>query len=91
VEREEEAACVAKPREVQQGEYERTPWKVLRKRAEEYCGKEVPMDVQLLEWRWMTEKMIISYLHCKYGARGSHIEDNRGQGVILFWKWKELS
>jgi len=45
VEREEEA-CVAKPREVQQGEYKRAPWKVLRERAEDYCGKEVPMDVR---------------------------------------------
>jgi len=39
----------------------------------------------------MREKMIVSYLHCKCRARGSHIEDNRGQGVIPFWKWKRLS
>jgi len=23
--------------------------------------------------------------------KGSHVEDNWGQGVIPFWKWKELS
>jgi len=39
----------------------------------------------------MTEEIVMSYLTCECGKKGSHIEDNRGQGVIPFWKWKELS
>jgi len=39
----------------------------------------------------MTEEMVVSYLTCKCREKGSHVEDNRGQGVIPFWKWKELS
>jgi len=39
----------------------------------------------------MTEEIVVLYLTCKYGEKRSHIEDNWGQGVIPFWKWKELS
>jgi len=39
----------------------------------------------------MTEEIVVSYLTCKCGEKRSHIEDNWGQGVIPFWKWKELS
>jgi len=39
----------------------------------------------------MTEEIVMSYLTCKCREKGSHVEDNRGQGVIPFWKWKELS
>jgi len=39
----------------------------------------------------MTEEIVVSYLTCKYGEKGSHVEDNWGQEVIPFWKWKELS
>ena len=39
----------------------------------------------------MTEEIVVSYLTCKCGEKGSHVEDNQGQGVISFWKWKELS
>jgi len=39
----------------------------------------------------MTEEVVVSYLTCKCRKKGSHVEDNRGQGVIPFWKWKELS
>jgi len=39
----------------------------------------------------MTEEIVVLYLTCKCGEKGSHVEDNRGQGVIPFWKWKELS
>ena len=39
----------------------------------------------------MTEEIIVSYLTCKCREKGSHVEDNQGQGVIPFWKWKELS
>jgi len=63
----------------------------LRKRAEEHCEKDVPEETQLLEIGWMTEEIVVSYLTCKCGEKGSHVEDNWGQGVIPFWKWKELS
>jgi len=53
--------------------------------------KGVPREAQLLELGWMTEEVVVSYLTCKCGEKGSHVEDNRGQGVIPFWKWKELS
>jgi len=39
----------------------------------------------------MTEEIVVSYLTCKCGEKGSYVEDNQGQGVIPFWKWKELS
>ena len=39
----------------------------------------------------MTEEIVVSYLTYKCGKKGSHVEDNWGQGVIPFWKWKELS
>jgi len=39
----------------------------------------------------MTEEIVVSYLTCKCGEKGSYVEDNWGQGVIPFWKWKELS
>jgi len=63
----------------------------LRKKVEEHCGKGVPREAQLLELGWMTKEVVVLYLTCKCGEKGSHIEDNRGQGVIPFWKWKELS
>ena len=63
----------------------------LRKKAEEHCGKSVPREVRLLELGWMAEEIVVSYLTCKCREKGSHIEDNWGQGVISFWKWKELS
>ena len=63
----------------------------LRKKAEEYCGKGIPKEAQLLELGWITEEIVVSYLTCKCGGKGSHVEDNWGQGVIPFWKWKELS
>jgi len=63
----------------------------LRKRAKEHCGKGVLEEAQLLEIEWMTKEIVVSYLTCKYGEKGSHVEDNREQEVIPFWKWKELS
>jgi len=86
---EEKAACPAKG-EVQQ-EWRRSSIEELRKKVEEHCGKGVPRETQLLELGWMTEEIVVSYLTCKCGEKGSHVEDNRGQGVIPFWKWKELS
>jgi len=45
---EEEAVCVAKPQEVQQG-WRRSSVKELRKRAEEHCRRGVLGEAQLLE------------------------------------------
>jgi len=81
---------MAKLREAQQ-EWKRSSVEELRKKAEEHCGKGVPEEVQLLELKWMTGEIVVSYLTCKYGEKGFHVEDNLGQGVIPFWKWKELS
>ena len=44
----EEAACTAKPQEVQH-EWKRSSWEALRKRAEWYCGPTVPQDAELWE------------------------------------------
>jgi len=87
---EEEKAAHPKRGEVQQ-EWKRSSTEELRKRAEDHCGKGVPREAQLLELGWMTKEVVVSYLTCKCGEKGSHVEDNQGQGVILFWKWKELS
>jgi len=74
-----------------QQEWRRSSIEELRKKAEEHCGKGVPREAQLLELGWITEEIVVSYLTCKCGEKGSHVEDNWGQGVIPFWKWKELS
>jgi len=74
-----------------QQEWRRSSMKELRKRAEEHCGKGVPEETQLLEIGWMTGEIVVLYLICKCGEKRSHVEDNQGQGVIPFWKWKELS
>jgi len=86
---EKKAACPAKG-EAQQG-WRRSSIEELRKKAEEHCGKDVPREARLLELEWITEEIVVSYLTCKCREKGSHVEDNRGQGVIPFWKWKELS
>jgi len=86
---EEKAAHPAKG-EAQQ-EWRRSSIEELRKKAEEHCRKGVPREARLLELGWITEEIVVSYLTCKCGEKGSHVENNRGQGVIPFWKWKELS
>jgi len=88
---EERKAARPEKRKAQQ-EWRRTPVEKLRIRVEVYCGKGVPEEAQLLELGWMTKEVVVSYLVCeRCGERGCHVEDNRGQGVIPFWKWKELS
>jgi len=77
-------------REVQQGR-KRSLMEKLRKKVEKHCGKDIPREVQLLELGWMTEEVVVLYLTCKCRKKGSHVKDNQGQGVIPFWKWKELS
>jgi len=44
-----EAVRVARPREAQQGEWRRSSWETLRKRAEWYYGPTVPQDAELWE------------------------------------------
>jgi len=87
----EEAAHVARPREVQQEKWRRSSVEKLRKRAEEYCRKGIPEEAQFWELDWYMREVVALYLTCKCRRKGSHVEDNREQGVILFWKWKELS
>jgi len=82
---EEEKAARPIKKEAQQ-EWRRSSIEELRKKAEEHCGKGVLREAQLLELGWMTEKVVVSYLTCKCGEKGSHVEDNQGQGVIPFWK-----
>jgi len=37
----------------------------------------------LLELGWYTEEVIVTYMECeRYGEKGCHVEENRGQGVI---------
>jgi len=59
--------------------------------VEEYCGKGVLEEVQLWDLGWYTREIVVSYLTCKCEEKESHVKDNWGQGVIPFWKWKELS
>jgi len=82
---EEEKAARPVKGEAQQ-EWRKSSMEELRKRVEEHCGKDVPEEVQLLEIEWMTEEIVVLYLTCKCREKESHVEDNRGQGVILFWK-----
>jgi len=53
-------------------------------KVQEYCGVEnVPEDVQLLELGWITEKVVVTYIGCRWcGKKGMHRENNRGQGVL---------
>jgi len=61
----------------------------LRKRAEKHCGKGVPEKARLIELGWYTKEVVVSYLACKrYRKRECHVEENRGQGVILNRKCK---
>jgi len=87
--KEEKAARPTKG-EAQQ-EWRRSSIEELRKKAEEHCRKGIPREAQLLELGWMTEEVVVLYLTCKCREKGSHIENNWGQEVIPFWKWKELS
>jgi len=61
----------------------------LQKRAEEYCRKGVPEEVQFLELEWYVLGMIVTYTECRgCGRKGSYAKDDRGQGVLkdrTFW------
>jgi len=73
---EEKAACPVKG-EVQQ-EWRRSSMEELRKRAEEHYKKGVLKEAQLLEIGWMTGEIVVLYLTCKCGEKGSYVEDNWG-------------
>jgi len=95
--KEEKEACPQRGK-AQQEEWKRSLWEVLRKRAEEHCGKGVPEGARFLELGWYTLEIIVTYNECRgCGRKGSYAEDNRGQGVLqdrTFWcgcKRKESS
>jgi len=65
---------------------------VLRKRAEWYCGPTVPLDAELWELGWRGQGAIVTYLKCsECGKGGCHVEDDRGQGVVPYWKREKIS
>jgi len=77
---------------VQQEEWKRSSWEVLRKRAEWYCGPTVLQDAELWELGWHRQGAIVTYLKCsECGERGCHVEDDRGQGVVPYWKREKMS
>jgi len=89
--KQEEAARVAKPREAQQ-KWKRSSWEVLRKRVEWYCGPTVPQDAELWELGWCGQGAVVTYLRCpRCGKGGCYMEDDRGQGVVPYWKREKIS
>jgi len=93
VRRAEEVKVVhPKKEEAQQGEWKRSSWEALRKRAEWYCGPTVPQDAELWELGWHSQGAVVMYLRCsKCGEGGCHVEDDRGQGVVLYWKREKMN
>jgi len=76
----------------QQEEWRRSSWEDLRKRAEWYCGPTVPQDAELWELGWRGQEAVVTYLRCqKCGEGGCHVEDDRGQGVIPYWKREKIN
>jgi len=89
---EEEKAMRPIKGEAQQKEWRRSLWEDLRKRAEWYCGPTVPQDAELWELGWHGQGAIIMYLKCpRCGKEGCYAEDNRGQGVLSYWKREKIS
>jgi len=77
---------------VQQEEWKRSLWEVLRKRVEWYYRPTVPQDAELWELRWRGQGAIVTYLKCsEYSKGGCHVEDDQGQGVVLYWKREKMS
>ena len=55
----------------------------MRKKAEEYCGKEVPEEATLLELGWCIKEVIVTYVQCKrYGEKRCHVKENKRQRMI---------
>jgi len=89
-----EESEAARPTEgnAQQEEWKRSSWETLRKRAEWYCGPTVPRDAELWELGWRGQEAIVTYLRCpRYGKGGCYAEDDRGQGVVPYWKREKMS
>ena len=86
-----EVACMAKPQEAQQ-EWKRSSWEVLRKRAEWYCGPTVPQNAELWELGWRGQGAVVMYLKClRCGKGGCYVEDDRGQGIVPYWRREKMS
>jgi len=89
-----ERSEVAHPTEgnAQQEEWKRSSWETLRKRAEWYCGPTVPRDVELWELGWRGQGAVVTYLKCpRCGKGGCYAEDDRGQGVVPYWRREKMS
>jgi len=88
----ERAVRVATPQKAQQQEWKRSSWEVLRKRAEWYYGPTVPQDVELWELGWRGQGAVVTYLKCPRCGKGRcYVEDDRGQGVIPYWRREKMS
>jgi len=88
---EEEEAAHPKKGKAQQ-EWKRSSWETLRKRAKWYCGPIVPQDAELWELGWRGQGAIVMYLRCpRCGKGGCYVEDDRGQGVLPYWKAEKIS
>jgi len=67
-------------------------WEERRKRAEWYCGPTVPQDVELWKLGWRGQGAVVTYLKClRCGEGGSHVEEDRGQGVVPYWKREKMN
>jgi len=65
---------------------------MLRKRAEWYYGPTVPQDAELWELGWRSQGAVITYLKCPRCGKGRcYVEDDRGQGVVLYWRREKMS
>ena len=81
---EEEVARPMKGK-AQQGEYRRSLWEELRKRAEWYYGPTVPQDAQLWELGWRGQGAVVTYLRCPRCGKGRcYAEDDWGQGTLPY-------
>jgi len=88
---EEEKAMHPVKGEAQQ-EWRRSSWEELRKRAKWYCGPMVLQDAELWELGWRGQEAVVTYLKCpRCGEGGCHVEDDRGQGVVPYWKREKMS
>jgi len=78
--------------EVQQEEWKRSSWEVLRKRAKWYYGPTVPQDVELWELEWCGQGAVVTYLKCsRCSKEGCHVEDDREQEVVPYWKGEKMN
>jgi len=88
---EEKAVCPIEGK-AQQKEWRRSSWEDLRKRAEWYCGPTVPQDAELWELGWRGQGAVVIYLKCPRCRKGGcYAEDDRGQGVLPYWRREKIS